>query len=548
MKNGTRYIALIGICSCCLLSATMGQDRQTVEQAIVAMEGEFEVRFSYSKELVPYDSRVQLVFEDRTLPEVLRSFRDQTGIEYRQRGRRVMLKYIQPTEPEPTEAASPSPDDEPETKEEQDPIGYQSMGKEEGELAYVSAEERQRQEAMQQGAKPVVKLSNRRDPREVMSQSKEREAFARLQEAERIKLAQFTFLPFVPKRISHKADQTYHLSLNAIAGFNGGIEGLEIGGLINGTRAHVRGVQVAGVANYVGDDVRGGQVSGLANVNRGVMRGIQMAGFANINEQADAIQLAGAFNFNKSVSRGMQLAGLFNIGRQVAGSQVSGFFNFSLGQNEVQLAGLLNIAEKTDVQMSGILNVAKQVDYLQLGLINVADTVGGASFGLLNLIRRGYNRLEFSVSESMYANMAIKLGTRHFYNIFQISSNFRRTIERDGMVWGYGYGLGFFHRLDANVRLNPELLVMNVNERRALVADLNLLTQVKLLFHFSKLTKTEFFAGPAFNLAISEIHRTDTGLYGTEIPPYAIWEQTSEGAFNTINTKFWIGFSAGIRI
>ena len=104
-------------------------------------------------------------------------------------------------------------------------------------------------------------------------------------------------------------------------------------------------------------------------------------------------------------------------------------------QNSGWYLGTTNwTAEDVDVQVAGLVNVAKNVDVLQLGLINVADSVSGVSFGLLNLIKKGYNKIEISTGDALYGNLAVKLGTRNFYNIFQVGTNFKKNVLGNGII------------------------------------------------------------------------------------------------------------------
>ncbi len=539
-----------------------GLAQVSLEEAILLIEEEHRINFSYSKDIVPYQAVVELDLAEKSLPKVLESLTLQTGINYRKRGRRVVLNYnpvqhyedgisepldqislVQhPLDQEESEKGlkpseiSTSPDSDNNTRDRE----ANSVISQRHETLFAL---RERTEDYQQ----ILAKLEAKDPRQIKTHD-ESVTIAKVPTPEdELHLAQFSLVP-LPTTMQRKTSRTYRVSVNAVAGVTGGVRGLEVGGFYNGIKRDLHGLQIAGAGNFVRGNVHGGQVAGFANLNKGIVRGIQVGGWANINYQADAIQFAGMFNYNREVSRGLQGAGLFNISRNIAGSQGAGLFNFSSGDIDVQVAGFANIADHTDIQVSGGLNIARSVDYFQIGLINVADTVGGATFGLINLIRRGYNKVEFSTSEALYGNVAVKLGTKKFYNIFQLSSNFQRNLSGNGLIWGYGYGFGFLQRLGRNIHLNPEILATNIHERSLLQPDLNLLNQGKLLFLFNNGNKTEFFAGPTFNFSISKLRQIDSNRIGTSIAPYALWDVTYFRSTNSLNTKTWIGFSAGLRI
>lgn len=556
MKIATSFTIFVLLGGIIEVSSQTGDSHRKirVEELLKEAESHYQVRFSYSRDIVPYDEVVALNRDTKSLTEVLQVLEDQTEIIYKKRGSRVILNVDALEKVQEAVAVQISAPEALGTLElsHEDPLvesGTSANSKDlkKDDVGAGSGNEPEQIIRKDKEVMVVTKIAEANHEEELRSERADANDLARLEQKQNTSLFQFSFLP-VPPLVERKLEKNYHLSFNALAGYCGNLEGVEVGLFLNGIKYDVYGIQVAGMGNYVGGNVQGGQVSGFGNYNDGIMRGLQVAGFANVNEQADAIQVAGAFNFNRRISRGIQGAGVFNAGRHIAGGQFAGFFNLSLGNINTQTAGFCNVAEEVDVQVSGLLNVAKQVNYMQLGLINIADTVAGASFGLLNIIRKGYNRVELSTGEALYANIALKLGTKHFYNVFQVGSNLRRNIDRTAPVWGVGYGFGFFKNIAEGARFNPELLVMQLHETRFRNFDLNLLTQLKLLFHFNKTGGVEIFAGPVFNYSISKVYDPESNIYGTQIAPFAIWNKTYYRDFKPINTKGWIGFSAGVRI
>lgn len=520
------------------LMAQVHSGKMMVEEMLLDMEDRYQVRFSYSKDIVPYDEMVAVGFERKSLVEVLEELGSQTGIIYRRRGSRVVLNYDPERKREMEEARvvlinNPIVDS----------LDEKTVPREE-ELVSLPDDVAVPRDTMTRFA-----LLSRSEAKElVRSEQRYYEAEAlRLDVDEEVQLMQVSLLP-LRSILDRKRSKINHFSFNIVAGYTGGLQGFEIGGVANAVKRDMLGVQIAGATNYIGGNVEGIQLAGFTNFNQGIMRGIQVGGLGNINVQSDAIQIAGAFNLNRRISRGYQLAGLFNAGRNVTGGQLSGFFNLSLGNVYFQGSGFCNVAEDVDVQVAGLVNVAKNVDVLQLGLINVADSVSGVSFGLLNLIKKGYNKIEISTGDALYGNLAVKLGTRNFYNIFQVGTNFKKNVLGNGIIWGYGYGFGFFQKISEGFKFNPELLVSNIQEKRIIKPDLNLLNQVKFLFHFTEDKKMEIFAGPTFNFMISNLTSEEGELVGSEISNYTLFEKNIFESIEPVNYKFWIGFNAGIRL
>lgn len=179
------------------------------------------------------------------------------------------------------------------------------------------------------------------------------------------------------------------VSVNILAGYARGLEGLEIGGGANLLSRDMRGLQVAGVGNLVGGTVRGVQLAGGVNHSMRAMKGLQVAGFSNtVWDTLTGVQVAGGVNLVKRGMTGTQVSGAANaaIG-DLDGVQVSGGANVATGVvNKAQVSGALNYARAVQgAQVSGGVNIAPgAVGGGQVGLAaNYAGSVSGGqvSFG-----------------------------------------------------------------------------------------------------------------------------------------------------------------------
>lgn len=355
-----------------------------------------------------------------------------------------------------------------------------------------------------------------------------------------LKLAQVSLVPYIGSNEMRSERTINHLSLNVIGGINGGVQGVEIGGMFNVIRGKVEGIQLAGLGNYVEGPVYGLQLAGLVNYNRRSVRGIQLAGLANINH--------GAFN-------GIQLGGLFNAGPTEAGAlQLAGVFNRSHGKVDTQVAGLFNVAgDVYSVQVGPLFNSARTVWGHQVGLVNVSDSISGLPLGLLNIVRKGYNRIDFGAGDLLYANVSARLGAHRLYNIFHLGARWDE-LERTGaggetvrgtfMSWALGYGFGFTSPLGRSALLNYELVGMHLNEYASWTRPLNLLGQLRLTLEATAGRGVHFYVGPVFNTLASKITDPATGEpAGSSLPGHTLWE----GVVGQTHLQAWVGFQAGIR-
>ncbi|MEO0340728.1 MAG: hypothetical protein AAF242_16160, partial [Bacteroidota bacterium] len=118
-----------------------------------------------------------------------------------------------------------------------------------------------------------------------------------------------------------------------------------------------------------------------------------------------------------------------------------------------------------------------------------------------------------------------------------------QAVEQDEVGWSLGYGIGSSIKLGPRFLLNLEAISSHVNEREGWTSELNQLNQFKVLFDGRFGRKTSLFVGPTLNQMISEIFDPETGEYGTTIAPRPFSDKTK----GTRNTKWWIGFNAGLR-
>ena len=355
----------------------------------------------------------------------------------------------------------------------------------------------------------------------------------------RRRLFQVSLLPGLSTNVGRARQTINTVSVNVLAGLNGGLAGAEFGGLLNMVNGRADGVQFAGLGNFVSQDLTGLQVAGVGNIVGGEARGLQ---------------LAGVFNVGIDTVVGTQIAGLANIGGSQTKTQLSGGFNFSNGKTRRQLAPLFNIARDVERrQVSLLFNGARRVGRGQLALVNYCDTIAGASVGLLNIVRKGYNRVELSVNEFNWANLGFKLGGDHFYNVFHFGARWDTTTvvvnevpeEINEMTWLLGYGFGNSVRMGGNSRLNLELVALHVNERENWTDELNLLTQFRMNIEFGSAGAFQVYVGPTFNVMFSEFRNDRTGETGSSFVPDNTLFDEQNGA---TRIQGWIGVTAGIRL
>ncbi|MGB8193084.1 MAG: STN and carboxypeptidase regulatory-like domain-containing protein, partial [Chitinophagaceae bacterium] len=292
-----------------------------------------------------------------------------------------------------------------------------------------------------------------------------------------------------------------NFSFNVFGGYNGGVNGLELGGLFNIDKKNVQYVQIAGLFNMVGGYVKGFQVAGINNTVLDTVHGVQVAGINNfVKGNFAGWQLGGIYNHVADSLKGLQLGGVANfVNNRVKGAQIAGVGNISFRETD-------------GVQVAGIFNYAKKMKGVQIGLINISDTLDGFGIGLINIVLKGYHKLSFYSDEVVYLNGAFKTGSRKLYNILQAGFNPGDSQQ----VFTFGYGLGSELRLGKTFSINPELTAQHLYLGSWDYA--NILSKAHLNLNIKLGKYVSLFAGPVFNAYYSKQNITIPG-YRSPVPP-----------------------------
>jgi hypothetical protein len=357
--------------------------------------------------------------------------------------------------------------------------------------------------------------------------------------------AQISFLPFAGTNYRLSGSVSNNFSMNILSGYSYGVNGCEIGGLLNINRNFVKGFQAGGLGNITGGKTEGIQTAGLMNHNAGSVSGVQLSGFYNMTlDSLKGIQVSGFMNFCREHSEGIQLTGFSNISvGAFSGTQISGFSNISSKHfRGLQLAGFSNISpgEIRGVQISGFLNFADKVRGSQIGIVNIADSVSGISFGIFNFIRHGLHQFSFQVSETGCSSLRLSLGTHSFYSLFGL-----HLLPVDGsLVPGYEYGFGtyLFHKSRLNVNIDAGMSYFNsftyTGSNNFLLPKFSTDINIRILRNFS------LFTGGSYSLCIYE----KTGNNPVLIPENYFFKSHSHESNGKYSLRGWFGIQAGIKL
>ncbi len=495
------------------------------------LQERYDVQFSYSSNFIPIDKKVSAQVNGISLPDALDELFTETQIVYKIiKDNKVLLKV----DPDKSLNSLPLP------------RAIIAAGKPRKKTFKKSRKQKKLETEKKLKRKaPKIDAIHIPKPKEIKTSGKqciptfELERLTRMDSSmHKREMTQLSILPNISTNSNDAYATTHKVSANIFLGINGGVSGVEIGGIGNIVIKDVKGFQFAGVFNQVKGNVQGTQISGGINYNKLNTRGIQIAGLANVNSQANAIQSAGLFNYVSGQFSGIQIAGLANIVRGKATAlQIAGLSNFNQHNAQTQIAGFLNRAQYVKKsQISGFLNIAKKIEGNQIGLVNYCNSIDGSTYGLINIVKNGYNVIELSGNLVLENGLAFKMGSKGFYNIFQVNKSYRNA-------WGLGYGLGTTIDLPKQLSSHAEVLLVHINENTFWTKPLNLMLQTRYHIDYRLHKKWHLFFGPNISLLTSKIKNTEGNLIGSTLPVYHFINKNTDN----LNMKMWAGFNAGVR-
>ena len=316
------------------------------------------------------------------------------------------------------------------------------------------------------------------------------------QENDKIKnsKAQITFAYPIASNGFHSLEYSNNFSFNILYGLNGGVNGTEIGSLLNYNKGKVKGFQL----------------SGISNINTGNSTGFLLSGIANVClDSTSGLLLSGLLNYSKQNGSGFQLSTV-----NIAAKEFKGF----------QL---------------GVFNAARKIKGIQLGVINfLHDGKDGLPIGLFSIVKNGHFEFELTGGEVMYSNMTYKMGVERFYTIYKVGY----STYKNNSVYSTGIGFGGNITLSEKQKISIDASTNSIIYNNDWEGDLNLLNKldVNYKYHFTK--KLAVLIGPSFNAYTAG--KKVNGEFGSLTIPYSVYSNE----WTNSKLVMWVGFNAGLSL
>ena len=328
-------------------------------------------------------------------------------------------------------------------------------------------------------------------------------------------------------------------SFNILSGYNGGVNGFEIGGLVNIVRKNMNGLQIGGLTNVVFGNANGLQLGGLVNHARS-LNGAQIGGLVNTSlGSVKGTQIGGLVNYALDSINGAQIGGIANVSttsHSINGIQIGGIANLSLGKmNGSQISGIVNVANKVNGFQISLINIGVKVSGMQIGLINIADTMKGVPIGLISISRNGLFKVDLFSNDFSYINTSVRLGSNAFYNIFSIGVS---PNTQFGNRYSFGYGIGSHISLSKKFYTNIEVASWSVHYNKfAEWNGINMINQLRLLPGWQIAKGIGLYAGPSFNVEVID------DSFNSASKSHVFKEHGG----GTTGVNGWIGWTIGLQ-
>ncbi len=346
------------------------------------------------------------------------------------------------------------------------------------------------------------------------------------QEEKEVKDVQVTLVPPVGTAGVDAVKYCNRFSLNIIAGLNGGVDGCEIGSVVNINKGYVDGAQLAGAVNYTTLDSKGAIIAGATNINGG-----------NVNGGV----VSGAFNYVGGNSQGAMISSGANYTAKYAeGASISAALNYSKSMHGLQLSTVNVVKDKMEGSQIGIVNIAGEVRGLQLGIINVCNNNNTDSvipIGLFSVVKGGYYAFELSTNEVFQTSLAYKMGIKKFYTIFRIGVGW----DDGKSVYNTGLGFGSIIPIKDSHNLNIEAIADQIVYDNEWGGD-NMLFNLNLSYQYQVNERLAVKAGPVFRTCVTQ-QKIDNAFNTVKVP-YTLFDKES----NDTKTSGWIGFDVGVLL
>ena len=264
--------------------------------------------------------------------------------------------------------------------------------------------------------------------------------FAQTNEKPKSSKIQVTFAYPIGSNGTNSMEYSNNFSLNILFGLNGGVNGAEIGSILNYNKGEVKGLQLSGVSNICKGLTNGLVISGVLNYSEGNSKGVQLS----------------TANFSANEFNGFQL---------------------------------------------GVFNHAKILNGVQLGVVNIlGDGKKGIPIGLVSIVKNGHFEFELTGGEVIYSTLSYKMGINNFYTVY----NAGYSSYKSKPVYTFGIGFGGNIPLSKKHNINIDLTANGVAYNNKLPDNTNILNKLNINYKYSINKNLFLFAGPSFNLYVTK--------------------------------------------
>lgn len=294
------------------------------------------------------------------------------------------------------------------------------------------------------------------------------------------------FIPYLGMSSIWKGGDRRVLSIGALGGWTGALEGVAVSGVVDLVETHVRGMEIGGVVALAHGSVEGLQLGGISASAGGYLDGLQLGGISARAERVRGLQIGGISSYAAGGLEGVQL-GLVNHAGEGAGLQ----------------AGLVqHVDGDFDGIQVGLVNVVGGKAGVQIGLVNVSESAQ-ASIGLVNAQRDAPLTMRAGVDSDGFLRAAFRHGGGLIHGWIDGGySLVDPMVVRAGMGWGISPYDDETLRVDADA-LAHALWYLRAPEGSEDGSVPDLVTELRISASYAVLDQLSLYANLGAQLQIS---------------------------------------------
>ena len=256
--------------------------------------------------------------------------------------------------------------------------------------------------------------------------------------------------------------------------------------------------------------------------------GAQLSGLSGwVHRDLNGLQFSGGGSFSYGAFDGAQISGIFNYARDFKG---------------LQLSAISNTAQRVNGAQIGLVNIADHVNGVQIGVVNISEE-SDASIGLINYSHDGILEGSVWASETAFANVGFRIGSKHFYTMISVGSQTLSEQNTDSdWVAEAAFTVGGRFFASSSVFFDLDIQAAQFLDSNGWHTN-NALGRLRLAVNYRFFSHLTLYAGLSANVFVEFEEDNSIALSGGPVPLTVVHERSLT---EDIEVSVFPGFFGGI--